>query len=309
MNTQEFVDLLKREKAIRNAHEEKFLQNLEGTPPAIVNMIDLKINYLYFGCNLIWYTFSNPGIDMDLIAEALLEVPEMNEATLSFPDVVNTWINSYSYSEIPFKRQDSPGSFLDKDQVIDNAFTYNEKELVRQLILAEMFTQYLVQMRRKYMDKNFDSLDSTITHPKVETPLLTLYEEVQQELAVADNITGDLFEGDHFETDPLLNSILTANKGQVVYVDLWATWCGPCIREFKKQAAFKKELENMGVQSVYIYSQSDQATTWKAMVKKYKLEGINIFLNDEQYNSLDSRYDVVGFPTYVIYDQNGKIIH
>jgi len=44
------------------------------------------------------------------------------------------------------------------------------------------------------------------------------------------------------------------------------------------------------------------------MTAKYKLSGVNIFLNKKQYKDFDDRYDIMGFPTYFIFDKEGELV-
>lgn len=307
LNTEAFIELMKSEKAIRNAHNEQFIQELDEEYDIFLDFVDANLQYTNYGDHLLWHVFSNPNADKTLIAAAMEELPSINTTHLTFPQVVNTWINTYSYSGIPFSRIDSSGGLLNANQVIKNAFAYDVDTLMQQLMLAEMFIKDLKMMNEQTMTRNLAQLDTIVTTPQIRAVLFGLYENVRQELAQVENLEGDLFIGDHFETNQLLDSILAANKGQVVYVDLWATWCKPCLLEFKTQATFKKELESMSVKSIYICSDSDQ-TIWKAMIKKYDLEGINVFMNDRQYESLYKRYNIEAFPTYLIYDQEGNLV-
>lgn len=66
-------------------------------------------------------------------------------------------------------------------------------------------------------------------------------------------------------------------KGKTVYMDLWATWCGPCKEEFNYTADVKKLLAEKGGEMLYISIDRDQAEPqWKDMIKYYNLDGYHI---------------------------------
>jgi thiol-disulfide isomerase/thioredoxin len=106
--------------------------------------------------------------------------------------------------------------------------------------------------------------------------------------------------------DNILFKIKEKHKGKVVYVDVWATWCGPCISEF----SYLKELKSQPLEDVvfvYLCAQSSEEA-FTTMVKKYELTGDNYFLNATQYQAFDMEVEVSGFPTYLVITKEGKLV-
>jgi thiol-disulfide isomerase/thioredoxin len=94
-------------------------------------------------------------------------------------------------------------------------------------------------------------------------------------------------------------------KGKYVYIDLWATWCGPC----KKEIPFLKEVElkyhNKNIEFVSI-SVDKNKEAWKKMVKDKKLGGIQLHYGNN--NDLSEAYEVTGIPRFILLDNKGNIV-
>lgn len=98
-------------------------------------------------------------------------------------------------------------------------------------------------------------------------------------------------------------------KGKVVYVDVWATWCGPCIKEFPHSKSLQKQFEGSeDVVFLYVSVDRDQEK-WKKMVAEKELKGAHIIDPPEEEDaSVWKAYLISGIPRYILIDQTGKIV-
>ena len=108
--------------------------------------------------------------------------------------------------------------------------------------------------------------------------------------------------------DSLLQLLVSQHTGKVIYLDFWATWCGPCIGEFPFSSHLKKSMEGKEVVFAYMALSSD-SSLWKMMIAKYNLGGEHYFLNQAQANDLKAKFGVMGIPHYAIIDPKGRIAY
>lgn len=100
-------------------------------------------------------------------------------------------------------------------------------------------------------------------------------------------------------------------KGRVVYVDVWATWCGPCIAEFPHSKDLKRQFEDIE-EVVFLYVSTDaEQEKWKNYLQENPdLKGTHI--NEQKTESgnsgINEVYMISGIPHYMLIDQEGKIV-
>lgn len=101
-----------------------------------------------------------------------------------------------------------------------------------------------------------------------------------------------------------LQTILDKHKGKTILVDLWATWCGPCILGHEKMKPLKEELKDKDIVYIYIAAPSSNYEDWKQYIAK--IPGEHYFLTQEQYRYITNQYGCEGIPFYVIYNTMGE---
>lgn len=104
------------------------------------------------------------------------------------------------------------------------------------------------------------------------------------------------------------NMSLSDLEGKYVYIDLWATWCGPCKVEIPFLRALEKEYhanENIAFVSISVDRQKDYGT-WKKMVSDVASNSIQLYAKEDK-EFMDA-YRVTGIPRFILIDPSGKIV-
>lgn len=107
--------------------------------------------------------------------------------------------------------------------------------------------------------------------------------------------------------DNILKSITEKNKGKVILLDFWATWCGPCLMEFEHSKKLAKTYDQKDIEFVYLCVKSKKEN-WEDKIREYNLSGSHYLLDDSEYDILSQEFQIVGIPHYVLIDKNGEII-
>ena len=94
-------------------------------------------------------------------------------------------------------------------------------------------------------------------------------------------------------------------KGKYVYIDLWATWCNPCRREFPYLKALEEEFKDAEIVFVGLCTDNDKGK-WEVMVKGGSLSGIQLYLGPQ--SKFQKAYNVAGIPRFILLDKEGRII-
>ncbi len=94
-------------------------------------------------------------------------------------------------------------------------------------------------------------------------------------------------------------------KGKYVYIDLWATWCGPCIKEIPSLKKIETSYHGKNIAFVSI-SVDKNRDAWQKMVTDKSLGGIQLHYGGDQ--TFANEYMVSGIPRFILLDTNGGVV-
>lgn len=95
--------------------------------------------------------------------------------------------------------------------------------------------------------------------------------------------------------------------GKPLYVDLWASWCGPCCEEIPYLAKFVESLgKNPQIVCISI-STDEERDEWTKKLDEEKPAWPQFIATQAGQESISNQYFVTGIPRFMLFDANGKI--
>ncbi len=97
-------------------------------------------------------------------------------------------------------------------------------------------------------------------------------------------------------------------RGKYVYIDVWATWCGPCRKELPHLEELQEKYKGSD-KIVFTSISIDQNTdAWRKMVTEKEMQGIQLLADAAWQSSIVKDYKISGIPRFLLIDPNGEII-
>ncbi len=96
--------------------------------------------------------------------------------------------------------------------------------------------------------------------------------------------------------------------GKVLYIDLWASWCGPCRKEIPYIETHYKEYykDNDKVSFISISIDEDR-DAWLRLIDKDKPEWLQFIASGEESRALSKAYGIMGIPRFLLINADGTI--
>jgi len=108
---------------------------------------------------------------------------------------------------------------------------------------------------------------------------------------------------------------LDSFKGKYVYIDVWATWCRPCIREIPFLQSLEKEYHTKNIEFVSISTDEARRSggsweaaekKWRNFVKEKQMSGVQLW-SGEDFN-FQQAYQINAIPRFILIDPDGNIV-
>lgn len=104
----------------------------------------------------------------------------------------------------------------------------------------------------------------------------------------------------------LLGDILQLHQGKLIIVDLWATWCGPCLAALDEIKDVKEKFKNNeDVVFINITNETSNQVFWNKMAGQIDAE--HYYLYNNQVDEMFNEHQIESLPSYLLYDKTGDL--
>jgi len=96
-------------------------------------------------------------------------------------------------------------------------------------------------------------------------------------------------------------------KGRVIYMDIWASWCAPCIMQINRSKSLKEHFRGEE-DLVFLYVSIDQDTAkWKRFIEEREVSGTHLISLKGEEEEILEKYNVPSIPRFILIDKDGNI--
>tara|TARA_R110002049_G_C9152678_1_gene560399 strand:+ start:1493 stop:2992 length:1500 start_codon:yes stop_codon:yes gene_type:complete len=303
-----------KDKQLKN--HRTFIEEFEPTDDAKkwVELFALE-SYYYFSDKYSWENTDLPDNYFDYTEEIL---PITTDKLICWT-VLEKRITTYSQVNLfqKFEKQyadiDLMNSLTDKTAKTDSLFIKLVKDnssnsLLNQLVYSGLYKSlFEMNLVDSYL-RNQVAIETELNAPFILHPLRESLNKVVNQLEDSKDRTAILLKQmKNTVIAKIFDKILEENEGKVIYVDCWATWCGPCIKEMPDSKKLMTKFKQQDVAFVYMCLDNKEKK-WKELLSEFKLDGSQQYLlTNEQTQILQNIMQFSGVPYHILIDKNGQI--
>jgi thiol-disulfide isomerase/thioredoxin len=164
-----------------------------------------------------------------------------------------------------------------------NIIQFNTIDYFTSMLIYYQYPQSFIDAILVYDDSNKESRESIITDP------------IKYEFYLED-VNGNISSIDTF-------------LGKVLYIDIWASWCGPCRKQFPYAKKLKEQFSRRDLRKIefmYISIDNDY-DKWKKALIDFNIKGSHFISPANKLDGAGSYFEVAGIPRYIIINKDGSI--
>lgn len=189
---------------------------------------------------------------------------------------------------------------------------YGFPQTIKDIALASKLCRVLDGTREQLPESQLKLAKESIKMPAALDAVMAMnqkYKELEERASapvvnVAKNVA-DMTDG-----EKIMHKILEPHRGKIVLVDVWGTWCSPCKELLSHSQEEYERLKDYPMVYVYLANRSPEKS-WQNVINEYNVKGDNVFhynLPDGQQAAVENYLKVSGFPSYFLFDQQGRLL-
>ena len=183
-------------------------------------------------------------------------------------------------------------NFIQLDEAAFENFVSKKRELDLKLLADKKLSPDFVAFEKASMENSLEGL--------------TGYYKKAQSLNKLNNALSPSFD---YENHKGGKTKLEDFRGKYVYIDVWATWCGPCRVEIPFLQKIEADYQDKNIEFVSIsIDAAKDHDKWYAFVNEKKLGGVQLVADKDWNSDFVVRFGINGIPRFILIDPSGKVV-
>lgn len=192
-------------------------------------------------------------------------------------------------------------SGLDATAALQAAASCTANPAQKELAIALMAASYIGAGNSKGLAEAYDYFMDNVSNQDYLDGVGSMFDSA---LNLAPGVEAPEIE--FVDTDGNTHS-LAEFKGKPLYIDLWASWCGPCCEEIPHLAKFVESLgSNPEIVCISI-SIDEEESDWTAKLDEVGSTWPQYLATENGQKSISTKYNVSAIPRFLLLDAEGKI--
>ncbi|WP_157686585.1 TlpA family protein disulfide reductase [Nonlabens sp. Hel1_33_55] len=308
---EEFTAFAKAEQQSIIDYNKTFLSSIED--PILQDYINAREKFFFpnskidYAMYRDYYGLETPAADGEYF-NFIDEIPEIEKS-----DLVNTTLIQRLVYTLKHHYQSKARLLVDDGDSIDKkalelAAARSDGSLLHDLVTHEFYLNQLQDHNVEIYESTNEQFLSKIEDEEIKNSITSRY-EAEKKLLESPELPeeAELLEFESANAATYLDEIVDNANGKVVYIDNWATWCGPCKSEFKEASPKLHDKFNDDVEFVYLCHNSERRA-YLPSIAEFKIKGKHYFLSDEESKIISQQIELEGFPTYTVINKSGEIV-
>ncbi len=184
----------------------------------------------------------------------------------------------------------------------ENIPTFFKNETIQNYMRTRVIYEYAFGNGINGMEDAISDFKQTVRHPDYNR-IVNLITDKWQHLGTGQSAPD--FEGVNPEGKTVK---LSDFKGKIVYIDVWATWCGPCRKQIPYLEKLEEKYHGQAVEFMSVSIDRSQVK-WEKWMAEKSPKGTQIFMPGGWGADICKKYNITGIPRFILIDKEGKIIN